>query len=150
MKKTREYHGLSGHPLYRVWSQMIQRCTNGKDPKFPLYGARGITVCRRWRESFVLFFLDMGERPLGASLDRVNTNKGYSPENCRWASPFEQAQNKRTYRNNSSGTSGVTWMPKQRLWYAHIRDRGVRTGAYFKVESDAKAWRAAALQRRGQ
>lgn len=77
---------------YKAWHAMRQRCGNPKNKRFPSYGGRGITVCERW-ETFDLFFADMGNRPKGKSLDRKNNDEGYSPENCRWATRFEQAQN---------------------------------------------------------
>ena len=74
---------------------MIQRCENPKHPDFPGYGGRGIAICERWRLSFPAFLLDMGERPAGTSIDRVDNSLGYQPGNCRWSSPTEQANNRR-------------------------------------------------------
>ena len=76
---------------------MIIRCNNPSSPKWKDYRGRGITVCSRWLK-FDLFFGDMGEAPKGMSLERVNNNQGYSPENCRWDTPMEQASNRRTNR----------------------------------------------------
>lgn len=87
------------HPLFGVWQGMLTRCYNPKDPGFPNYGGRGITVCARWRgrtaQSFQHFLRDMGPRPPQHSLDRINNNKGYSPSNCRWATQQQQSWNSR-------------------------------------------------------
>ena len=81
---------------YRSWRTMRDRCYNEDNNRFYAYGARGIKVCNRWRDSFENFFADMGERPEGMSLDRINVDADYSPDNCRWASTAEQARNQRT------------------------------------------------------
>ena len=82
------------HPLYRVWTGMRARCYQPNSSSYPNYGARGITVCERW-DDFNTFIADMGERPDGCSLDRINNNEGYSPDNCRWASRIQQNRNRR-------------------------------------------------------
>jgi hypothetical protein len=73
---------------------MIQRCCNPKTANFKYYGGRGITVCERWR-SFENFVADMGERPTGKTLDRLDTDGNYEPSNCQWATPTEQIANRR-------------------------------------------------------
>lgn len=77
---------------------MRSRCYNKNDPSWHHYGGRGISVCDRWRDDFDAFVEDMGFAEDGQSLDRINNDKGYEPENCRWANSVEQARNKRTNR----------------------------------------------------
>jgi hypothetical protein len=87
-------HGMFYTTEYNTWAQMIQRCTNPRNQAFKYYGARGITVCRRWSQ-FENFIADMGPRPPDRELDRIDNDKGYSPGNCRWATLSQQAKNKR-------------------------------------------------------
>jgi len=91
-------HGRSCTTEHTIWCQMNQRCTNRNLVSFKNYGGRGITVCRRWRASFAAFLADMGPRPPGLSLDRINNDLGYSKSNCRWATSTEQGRNKRNNR----------------------------------------------------
>lgn len=82
-------------PTYHSWTAMRQRCSDQKHPSYPNYGGRGITVCDRWRESFESFLADLGERPDGTTLDRIDVNGNYAPSNCRWATYKEQRANSR-------------------------------------------------------
>lgn len=91
-KRTR--HGMWGTRTYRSWHMMIQRATNPNDPRFADYGGRGIEVCDRWRD-FENFYADMGLRPDGKSIDRIDVDGDYEPSNCRWATPSEQQRNRR-------------------------------------------------------
>jgi hypothetical protein len=79
---------------YMSWKAMRARCNNPNAAFYHCYGARGITVCERWSR-FEAFLSDMGERPQGLTLDRVDVNAGYSPENCKWSTASEQARNRR-------------------------------------------------------
>lgn len=100
-----EYATKHGHnrknkstTTYNTWVSMTQRCHNTKRNDYKYYGGRGIKVCSRWRNSFEDFLADMGERPDGMTLDRINNDGDYKPVNCRWASIDEQCRNKSNNR----------------------------------------------------
>jgi hypothetical protein len=95
-------HGLLSSKEWTSWRSMIKRCYYSKDKEFHNYGGRGILVCDKWKNSFISFYNDMGIAPNKSySLDRINVNAGYDKENCRWATTFEQAYNKRNTKRIS-------------------------------------------------
>lgn len=131
------------HPLYNTWSAMKTRCSNPNQAHYKHYGGRGIEVCDRWNESFDNFLEDMGEKPPGATLDRVNVDGNYSPENCRWADITIQRYNTRP-RVTKSGFRGVT--KDKNRWRAAISINGKKLylGAY---STPVEAYEAYAIRR---
>lgn len=108
--RAREYgYNNSSHYLYPTWTMMIQRCTNPKNKYFATYGGRGISVCDRWKNSFQMFLCDMGNRPDGMTIDRIDTNGNYEPSNCRWATVVQQANNRRIRSDSKTKISGVNF-----------------------------------------
>jgi hypothetical protein len=90
-----KYHGPQYMQERHIWLGMKNRCHNPKNPAYPRYGGRGIFVCDEWVNDFDKFYEDMGPRPKGLALDRIDNNKGYSKENCRWVTYKENNRNTR-------------------------------------------------------
>lgn len=130
MKSMLKKHGFcfDGEitPEYRAWCSMKTRCFNKNRSEWMRYGGRGITVCKRWKESFKNFFYDMGTRPSEKhSLDRIDTDGNYEPSNCRWATQSEQASNKKKlsiYKNKpvTSKYRGVSFNRNSKKWSSCI------------------------------
>jgi len=129
--KTHGLKYISVNPLktrseYAIWSGMKGRCLNANDKAYQNYGGRGITVCETWMR-FENFYNDMGNRPsLNHSLDRIDNNKGYCKENCRWAVRLEQENNKRTntfYELNGERLTLANWARKINIESSTIKKR---------------------------
>lgn len=104
--KPRETHGQTGNRTYISWSSMRRRCYDPDADQYYLYGGRGISVCKRWIDSFEAFYEDLGARPEGMTLDRIDPDGNYTPQNTRWADAKTQSRNRKTARmiTSSDGT----------------------------------------------
>jgi hypothetical protein len=120
--KRRAIHSKSHTRIYQTWSDMWQRCSNPRNRRYGDYGGRGISVCQRW-ESFQAFWSDMGDKPIGASLDRIDNGGIYEPVNCRWASRVEQQRNRR-------GNRYLTWNGKTQTVAAWAEQLGIKTDSF--------------------
>lgn len=107
-------HGKYKTPTYSSWHAMRSRCNNPNRPNYSNYGGRGIKVCKRW-DSFQSFYADMGEKPEGYYLDRIDNDKGYEPSNCRWLTPKESANNRRDPEEIILGNKFNDWTPLKKL-----------------------------------
>ena len=138
-------HRLSKSKMYKVWTAMKQRCHNPNDANFHRYGARGISVCQRWKESFSDFLSDVGESPQpGMSLDRINNDLGYEPGNVRWATATEQLSNTRRsirIEHNGRTLSLKQWSVELCMAYTTLRQRinkGMPAAAAFTTPIDKR------------
>ena len=119
-------------PVYRSWIGAKSRCSNPKHANYKDYGGRGITMCEEWRKDFSAFYRDMGPRPEGCSLHRVNNDGNYEPGNCRWATPKEQSQNTRWKLSQDALFAARRLLANTRLSQAQI---ATRTGMSPKTVS---------------
>lgn len=118
-------HGMEGTRTYRCWANMIQRCTNPKNSKWARYGARGISVCDKWK-TFAGFFEDMGECPLTFTIERKQNDANYTKENCCWLPHAKQARNRsnnRILNFNGVAKLAVEWAEVLGVSYGTLRMR---------------------------
>lgn len=123
---SRIKHGLYYHELYPIWKNMIQRCYNKNHKSYKYYGEKGISVCKRWRISFVNFLEDVGERPKNMQLDRINNDDDYKKSNCHWVTAKQNCNNRNsnTILNYKGESNTVTqWSEKLNIPRRTIHER---------------------------
>lgn len=126
LKTRNTKHGMTSSKEYSVWCGMKSRCYNASSQYYNNYGGRGITVCISWIHSFEKFFEDMGKCPSGFTLERINNDLGYSPENCKWASRKDQSINKRNvklYTYNGETRCLKDWAENLGICKSTLQDR---------------------------
>lgn len=130
----------SADRTYIAWINMMARCYKSTDTSYRYYGKKGIKVCPHWH-TFSNFLNDMGAAPEGLELDRVDSNKDYCKDNCRWATHTTQMRNRGLFARNTSGLSGVWWDKSRNRWQVRFNQR---TLGYFHTLLDAAASRKSA------
>ena len=115
-------HGLRNNQFYVTWKNMLRRCTNPKNKGYKNYGGRGITVCEEWLDirNFIVWCESTHPNTNEVSLDRIDVNGNYEPNNCRWADASTQVLNQRMRRTNTSGYVGITWVESKLKWVSRI------------------------------
>lgn len=132
-------------PLGNIWQSMKQRCYNKNSLRYSFYGARGIKVCDRWLNDYKAFEKDMGPRPSKKhSLDRIDVDGDYSPENCKWSLQSEQVSNRRPYSN--TGEKYVYYIESQRRKYKAYCPKLFKTKSFYSLE-EAISYRDTMLAR---
>ena len=146
MAETNTKHQRSKTSEYYAWDNMLQRCRNPKNPQYKNYGGRGIYVCEEWASSFEAFLNDMGEKPSkNLSLDRIDNNKGYYKNNCRWTDDYTQATNQRNPRNETTGIKNISYSNRDNLYYVGIQRKGQKYRKGFKELKNAIDWKEKVL-----
>jgi hypothetical protein len=140
VKEKNSTHGMSNTSIYDIWSSMISRCKNINNKFYKNYGGRNIGVCKSW-ESFENFYEDMGNQPFEkAQLDRIDNDKEYNKENCRWVTKNQNNSNRGSFKNKTSNYKGVYYDRQKNKWKSCIRINGkTKHLGYFEKEIDAAA-----------
>lgn len=123
--KANTKHGYAGTPTYSSWTEMVRRCTNPRCINYREYGGRGIQVCERW-VAFENFLADMGERPAGTTIDRIDNEGNYEPGNCRWATRSQQDSNRRDnvkVTHDGKTLTLMEWAKRYSLKYSTLQQR---------------------------
>lgn len=146
-KESRTTHGMSLTSEHAIWKSMFQRCTNPNNKAYKYYGGHGIKICKSWR-SFSNFFEDMGEKPKGLTLERINNNGNYELSNCKWATRTEQMHNQRIRKNNKTGINGICWKEQSQKYIVQIGVKSKTTYiGCFETLEQAKIARQQAEQK---
>ena len=128
-QKARKEHPYSKTITYLTWHHMKQRCLNKTDQAYPYYGGRGIKICKRWENNFENFLQDMGEKPEGLTIERIDNNGDYEPENCKWATYEEQSNNRRSNKiieHNGKKQNIKQWSKELGIEYGTLHCRFYR------------------------
>ena len=141
--KQKITHGLTNSRFYKTWEHMVGRCINPNTKNYKDYGARGIIVCDEWLDirNFTEWCNSTYPKLEGYTLDRINNDKGYSPENCTWSDKTAQVLNRRIMKNNKSGVVGVRYHSRDGVWTAYISVNNTRKhiGSYKTKEEAVQA-----------
>ena len=140
-EKTKERsitHGMSKSPEYNSWSHILARCNNINNKDYHHYGGRGITICDRWLK-FENFFEDMGKKPKGLTIERIDNDKGYYKKNCKWDTQTAQVRNQRLQKTNKTGVAGVGWHKRDLKYHVSITAKNKQYFiGYFDTLEQAK------------
>ena len=142
--ETHKIHGLRSTKLYRIWRAIKTRVLNPKNERYGDYGGRGIKVCDEWKNDFMPFYnwaMSNGYSD-ELSIDRIDNDGNYEPNNCRWVSSNIQNRNKRIFKNNTSGFKGVSFRKKNKAFDARIcvNKNGIFLGSFLTAVEAAKAY----------
>ena len=136
-------HGLRVNKFYQTWYGMLQRCTNTMRQDYKNYGGRGIIVCEEWLDikKFIAWAESTHPNIEGYTLDRIDNDKGYNPDNCRWADRTMQSVNQRISKRNTSKILGVSWVSRDKSWVAQISHMGKKVwiGQFISIEDAIEA-----------